>query len=355
MALERRTCLKCLHEWRGQWDERCPECGRLTRDGKVVDESRDSVVVETHLELVDWSAAFDGERRDDALVDGLLIPGRWTAFGAPGKAGKSTLGLAAGVAVSQGLDPFEHTAREPVTVLYCDAEMGRLDVVDRLRQLGHGPGDLQRFHYTDLVPKLDIDQGAAKLLATVAQVGAAVVILDGINGFAEGPENDDTTWRHLFENAIAPMKRAGIAVLTADNLGKDKTKGLRGSTVKVDKPDAVIILSRTDRGVRLTTTHRRTVDYPSELLLTVTGLDGSEPIRYSHADNAWPAGTADAVIILDELNVPLDFGRGKAGYMLAEARDRSTPAERDRYRIRTEVLAAALRSRRIRPMGGLGT
>lgn len=303
------------------------------------------------LELVDWPDAYDGERRNDAIVDGIIIPGRWTALGAPGKVGKSTLELAIGVALSQGHDPFDHTPRDAVVVLYCDSEMGRLDVVDRLRTLDVKPDQLDRFHYTDLVPKLDIDQGAARLLATVEAIGAEVVIIDGINGFVEGPENDDTTWRHMFENAIAPLKRAGVAVLSADNLGKDKAKGLRGSTVKVDKPDAVIIMSRTDKGVRLTTTHRRTIDYPDQQLLIVDGLDGSEPIRYRHADSAWPAGTADAVALLDDLNIPDTWGRGKVRERLADERDRATPNERDRFMVRNELLVAALAFRKKRVNG----
>jgi len=326
--------------------------GRESNDSPVTDpddgQGDDDGKPSSTLELVDWPAAYDGERRNDAIVDGLIIPGRWTALGAPGKVGKSTLELAIGVSISRGFDPFDQTSRDPVVVLYCDAEMGRLDVVDRLRTLDIKPDQLDRFHYTDLVPKLDIDQGAARLLATVEAIGAEVVIIDGINGFVEGPENDDTTWRHLFENAIAPLKRAGVAVLSADNLGKDKAKGLRGSTVKVDKPDAVIIMSRTDKGVRLTTTHRRTIDYPDQQVLVIDGLDGSEPIRYRHAESAWPAGTADAVALLDDLNIPDNWGRGKVRERLANERDQATPSERDRYMVRNDLLVAALAFRKKR-------
>ena len=127
-----------------------------------------------------------------------------------------------------------------------------------------GPAALQRPR-----PQVGHDRRRSSLLNAVEQLGAELVIIDGINGAVGGAENDDTTWRAFYDFTIAPLKRAGIAVITNDNLGKDKTLGPRGSSVKVDKPDAVIQLARTDNGVRLTTTHRRTAAYPLESDFTI--------------------------------------------------------------------------------------
>ncbi len=287
------------------------------------------------LELIDWSTIHD---HGDAIVDGLLIPGRWTAFVARAKTGKSTLEMFATVEVSEGRDPFDGTKREPVTVLYLDGEMGRFDLEQRLHELGHAvPAQLTRWHATDLPPRLDTPDGGAALLAAVRDLAATVVVIDGINGTVNGAEKDDTTWRAFYDMTIFPLKRQGVAILTGDNLGKDESLGPRGSSVKVDKPDAVITLTRTDTGVKLTTTHRRTSEYAPEMLLTLRGIDGDAPITYRRAQSAWPAGTMDAVHLLDRLDVPTDHGRSKARAALAG------------HPIRNDVLAAALRYRRAHP------
>src|SRR5690606_28417167 len=113
-------------------------------------------------------------------------------------------------------------------------------------------------------------------------------------------ENDSTPWRYLFDYTISPLKQRGVGTVTNDNLGKDKTLGPRGSSVKVDKADAVIQLSRTDNGVKLTTTHRRTAAFPAEQVLVMRGVDEAEPISYRHSESAWPAGTSQKAAELDE-------------------------------------------------------
>ena len=288
----------------------------------------------TPIELIDWATIHD---HGDEIVPGLLIPGRWTALGAPAKQGKTTLIMAVTVEISEGRDPFDGNAMEPHVVLYVDAEMGRLDLEERLHELGRDPLKLERWHASDMPPRLDTIPGGNALLVTAQQLGASVVVIDGVNGTVTGAENDDTTWRAFFECSVMPLKRAGIAVWTGDNFGKDESLGLRGSSVKADKPDAVIKLKRTDNGVRLTSTHRRTSAYLTELLLSIEGVEGDDVITYRRTDTAWPKGTEAVAKLLDELDVVTAAGRGTARQALTDA---------DR-RVRNEVLAAAIRYRRI--------
>lgn len=273
------------------------------------------------LDVVDWVDLYAGVQHEDPIVDGIAFRGRWTSFAAPAKAGKSTLLLAVATAVAQGRDPFDDRAAEPVDVLYIDAEMGRVDMHERLEELELQPADLAHLHYVDIVPKLDTVEGAARLTTAAEALSVALVVIDGINGTVSGAEKDDTPWRDLYELAIAPLKLAGVAVLTADNLGKDKTLGPRGHSVKMDKADAVIEIVRTDDGIKLKTTHRRTAAYPLELDLRLVGIDGegTEPMHYRHTSSAWPAGTADKAAELDALGVPLDCSRRAARDLLKAA------------------------------------
>ena len=122
----------------------------------------------------------------------------------------------------------------------------------------------------------------------------------------------------------------------ADNTGKDVTLSARGSSVKLDKADGVVLVKRTDDGVRLTTTHARTSSYVRELTLNVTGTDGTAPISFTVSPFAWPAGTLDAVALLDSLGVPATAGRPACLAALKAAGEG----------VRTEVLAAAIRWRK---------
>lgn len=291
------------------------------------------------LEPVDWADLFAGREHEDALVDGMLPRGRWTAWVATAKAGKSTLALHVAASLANGRGPFDDGAVEPVEVLYLDAEMGRIDVLDRLRDDLHlSPADLGRLRYVDLVPTLNTPQGAAALLACVAAHDVALVVIDGLNGVVDGPEKEDATWRPLYALTIAALKRENVAVLTIDNLGKDKTLGPRGSSVKVDKADAVIQLERTDAGVRLVRTHTRTAAYMASIDLDVSGIDDpDEPTRYRHSTGSWIAGTADKARELDEIGVPLDTSNATARTMLRDA---------SRKIGKSEVLAAAVRYRK---------
>jgi hypothetical protein len=345
-------CTTCGATWVGHIGEPCSWClerldeprrerlrlappPSLNGDQEATWETIEDEPQPLAVELIDWATIHD---RPDEIVDGLILPGRWTALAAKAKAGKTTLEMACSVAISEGVDPFDGRPIVPVTVLYVDAEMGRLDLADKLAELGYpDPGALTRWHATDLPPRLDTPAGGDMLVQATRQLGAKVVVIDGINGTVSGAEKDDLVWRAFYDHTIYPLKRLGVAILTGDNLGKDTTLGPRGSSVKVDKPDGVILLSRTDDGVKLTTRERRTSAYPSERILTIDGLDGVGPTRYRHVTHAWPPGTSDAVSVLDRLGVPVDWGRGRARQALATAGETMADA----------VLNAAIRWRHL--------
>jgi 5S rRNA maturation endonuclease (ribonuclease M5) len=290
------------------------------------------------LHIVDWTELFAGITHEDPIIEGVAYRGRWTSYVAPGKAGKSTYTLNIAVAIQTGLEPFDRTPCPPVDVLYLDAEMGRVDIHERLDDLNLTPQDLGNLYYTDLVPKLDTVEGSTRLLHDVQRYGIGLVIIDGVNGAVGGAENDDTTWRAFYDLTIAPLKRAGIAVITNDNLGKDKTLGPRGSSVKIDKPDAVIQLARTDDGIKLTCTHRRTAAYPLETVYTIHGADGETPITFQRSNFSWPAGTKAKADELDDLAVPVHVSNRDARTALKDA---GHPVGRN------DVLAAAIRWRKL--------
>ena len=287
------------------------------------------------IPLIDWVTAFN-RPPVDAIVEGLVFPGRWTALVAPAKLGKSTLGLHIAHSLARGYDPFHGNPQPPIDVLYLDGEMGEGDILERLTSLELTPTDLPHLHYTDMFPKGDTVQGGTAIVSTAINLGCKVVFLDGLNAFITGAEKDDTPWRNLFEQTVAPLKRAGVAVASSDNTGKDVTLSARGSSAKLDKADAIVMLKRTDDGINLTTTHQRMSGYARSLDLAMTGLDGEEPINYRQIIGAWPAGTREAVAILDSLAIPVDDGRAKVRSALKTAG----------HKMRNDVLSAAIRYRK---------
>ncbi len=165
------------------------------------------------------------------------------------------------------------------------------------------------------------------------------MVIDGINGLVSGAEGDDTTWRSLYECTIRPLKSLRVAITSADNLGKDTSKGLRGSSVKNDKPNAVMELSRTVSGVRLKTTHRRSAVFSKQQQFDAVLNDDGEPIAFGHPAGGWPTNVIQLAAELDRLGLPPDTGRERARLAMTAAGVAAA----------TDVLRAAISYRKSRP------
>lgn len=265
----------------------------------------------TIIDIVDWAELYARNDGDEAIIPGLAFRGRWTAIAAAAKEGKSTVLLGLVIKVAQA----------GMKVLYLDAEMGRGDILDRVEDwMQLKPDDLVNLHYSDLPPKLDTVEGAAMLGRTVEAIEPDLVVIDGLNGVINGAEKDDTPWRDMFEWAIRPLKTLNVAVVSADNLGKDKTQGPRGSSVKLDKADAIIALERTENGVKLKATHRRSASYPAEQHYVVKDAgDEGPPMSVRPADGDYVAGSKELAAELDRLDAPMHVKRREARRLLKEA------------------------------------
>ena len=265
------------------------------------------------ITFVDWHDLYNHvDNDDDAIIEELAYRGRWTAIASEAKQGKSTLLLALAVDATQ----------RGHTVIYLDAEMGRGDVLERVSDwMQLKADDLAKLHYTDLPPKLDNGPGATILWNTIEQIAPDLVIIDGLNGVVNGAENDDTTWRDLYELAITHLKKRSIAIISADNMGHGTRQGPRGHSVKLDKADAVIVLKRTETGLKLTSTHRRSSSYPAEQEYSVTDASEAGPpmkVTRVNVGTGTPPRTKEICRILDGLDAPADISRRKARELLVD-------------------------------------
>ena len=302
----------------------------------------------------DFWLTFEDDIHDDDIIEGLIIPGRWLQMVAPSKQGKSSLLLWTAIELAEGRHPYDGSSIPAVSVAYCDGEMGYSDLQQLITDCGHNPAALVKgnLHCTIEHMRLDSDLGAGRLLYYADEIKAKVVILDGLNGFInpDADENASPTWTALFERCIIPLKRRGIAVISGDNLGKDVTKGVRGHSSKTDKADAVMKIRLTENGTALTLTHGRAGAYLDKLELNAEGFDRSKPIRYWLAQNSWLHGTAEAALVLDQLQVPTNLGRDKVRVILRDAAAKgiriTNHSDPNPFAIRNDVLSDAIRYRK---------
>ena len=257
---------------------------------------------------VDWSTFWndDGGAADWA-IEPLVPAGRCTALYSVAKSGKSLLALDIAAAAATGRSVLGQESRPPVTVLYVDLEMTSADLRERLADLGYGPDDdLSRLVYLQLpaMPGLDSDLGGELLVDMAIRHLATVVVIDTMARAVAGEENSADTYRNFYRHTGRRLKAAGIAVLRLDHQGKDASLGQRGSSAKDDDLDVVFKLTTTGPGLLLLTRTRSRVPWiPAELAIK----RHEEPVlRHVLEADAWPAGTADTSVALDDHDVPLD-------------------------------------------------
>lgn len=72
-----------------------------------------------------------------------------------------------------------------------------------------------------------------------------LVFIDTFSRFVEGDENSSKVAQDFYEYAGRELKRRRIAYLRIDHIGKDASRGARGSSAKVDDLDLIWTMSRT--------------------------------------------------------------------------------------------------------------
>lgn len=286
----------------------------------------------------------DDESADEWLIRDFVGRGRGHALYAGAKTGKSFVALDAIAASCIPGHTAWTMADERITVIYLDYEMTEADVRERLVGFGYGPeDDYSQFHYVRAMAfgsDLDTHEGGAELLAYAQAREADLVVVDTMSRAVRGDENDADTVRHFYQATGGLLKGHGIALLRLDHAGKSSDKGQRGSSGKNDDVDVVWRLERKDEGgSEMTCTHKRMHWVPDKVNIVSSETDGIVSLRRAAGDSGWPAGTKEKVALMDAAGLALDASR-------QEIRDAGVKG-------RSDVLAAAVRWRKQRSMGGI--
>jgi RecA-family ATPase len=289
---------------------------------------------------VDWYQVWEDEPDDiQWLLQPVLERGTANAIYSEPGMGKSLISQEISAGIAKGGE----------VVVYIDSENRRLDWKDRLRRMGYSPDVLQNLKlYTfPELPALDSRKGGDIVLRIAQRDNAALVIIDTTMRFVDGRENDSDTFNDLYKHTMIPLKGAGITSLRLDHSGKDSSKGQRGSSGKSGDVDTVWRLSHPQNGKNrwLDKEKDRTGHCPDKIRLEII-----EHPRLEHAwhwdrdyltstpyDDAAAQKNLSALEILDDLEIPVTWGREKIRQVLTE----------HGIKMDTTVLTSAIKERKL--------
>lgn len=185
--------------------------------------------------LFNWRTEWDRAGEEiEWLVKPIIPSGALVDIYSPPKTGKSLFALDMASSLATGTQ-FLGYATQKTKVLYIDYENDPYrDTIARLKTMGHTPDQLDGLEYLHMpvIHPLDTPTGAAQLLGIINTYQPKLVIFDTLSRILEGDENDAGTFRRLYSHTLQHLKRQGIATIRLDHVGKDTTKGARGSSAK---------------------------------------------------------------------------------------------------------------------------
>ncbi|QCR49845.1 AAA family ATPase [Streptomyces sp. SGAir0924] len=312
------------------------ELDKLTTTHQAREERRSTLGQgPSHLTsaFVDWDPFFATDFGNIQLLPGqLMAPGQQITIVGDGKAGKSLIVQEWLWRAATGQSFLGDRPQDPIPVLYVDAENGQQDIQERFLSYGAGPGRMGLLTYASFPPirPLDTAGGGADLMAMVGEAEAQIVCLDTVSRFISGPENDADTWLALYRHTLLPLKRAGIASVRLDHMGKDGERGARGSSAKTQDVDHVWELRAQGGGtLTLKRTHTRTGIGPdSFVVVRQSRKDGNRYLpgatrhvlmEYEQMQEAIEGSVEWLVAQIDRLGLPDDAGNPRTKAALANA------------------------------------
>jgi hypothetical protein len=284
---------------------------------RTVDDVQASDGTEPFLDPVDLDQLMAGDPPDpeEWAVNPLFPKGRSTAIASTRGDGKSLFLLDVVARYATGEPVLDQPGGPPRQTVYIDQEMGVADLHERLTDLGWTPDHpkwavlVAHLHYYQLIdlPPLDTEEGGWALEGIIDRHNAEMVILDTIGRMISGEENSADTFRHLDMHTGRRLRRKGVTVGRADHLGKDTTRGPRGSSAKADTTDIEWVLRKPNDTTRtLTRTKGRQQWIPERV--TVVLIDTNGVLEHQLVRDVTPQWAIDLAYQLDMLAVPAEAG-----------------------------------------------
>jgi hypothetical protein len=225
------------------------ELQRLDGDSRAKDlRGLTEEELEIEIGLLNWEKLWADEEPERWFIKDLLCAGRSHGFPAASGLGKSLLWLDVAAGLSSGRGVLGYDPQAPIRVLYLDHEnTPKGDIKPRLKDMGYEPKDLTNFHYLSFpnIDALNTKSGGQDLSQILDLFQPDLVFIDTFSRFVEGDENGSAVAHTFYEHTGRELKRRGIAYLRIDHIGKDASRGARGSSAKIDDLDLIWTMTKT--------------------------------------------------------------------------------------------------------------
>jgi hypothetical protein len=200
--------------------------------------------------LINWEDLFNDNSEERWFVPDLLCEGRGHGLPASAGIGKSLLCLDMAAGLAAGKSVLGYPAQDPIRVLYLDHEnTPKGDIKPRLLAMGYEPNDLSNLSYLSFpnIPALNTRLGGKTMIHYLEHFTPDLVFIDTFSRFVEGDENGAAVAHNFYQFVGRELKKRNIAYLRIDHVGKDASKGSRGSSAKVDDLDLIWVMSKTKK------------------------------------------------------------------------------------------------------------
>lgn len=245
---------QALSSARNKWDLPEPAEAPVEREEETREEA-DSIFELFDIEELEAMPPPTWLIKDVLVDDGLSV-----LYGDPG-AGKSFLAIDMGLRIANGMD-WHGAAATATGVLYIAGE-GKRGLSKRIKgwRKHHGlEGVDAPFILLPTAVEIPDEKQRAKLLRTIdaakAKAGFEIglIVIDTVSrALAGGDENSQEAMGQFVSACDAIKAHAGGALLGVHHSGKDKERGMRGSTVLLGACDAVMKAEKDEQLVTLKT------------------------------------------------------------------------------------------------------
>jgi len=196
---------------------------------------------------INWKRLWADETPERWFVPNLLCEGRAHGCPAPSGIGKSLLWQDVAAGLASGRSVLGYPARDSIRVLYLDHEnTPKGDIKPRLKAMGYEPDELENLVYLSFpsIQSLNTKSGGMSLIELLDFFNPQLVFIDTFSRFVEGDENSSRVAQEFYDYSGRELKRRNIAYLRIDHVGKDASRGARGSSAKIDDLDLIWIMSK---------------------------------------------------------------------------------------------------------------
>jgi hypothetical protein len=245
---------KALQSARQKWDLPEPEEAAIEEE----EQSRESA--DSIFELFDIGELEAMPPPTWLIKDVLVDDGLSVLYGDPG-AGKSFLAIDMGLRIANGMD-WHGVEAKPTGVLYIAGE-GKRGLGKRIKgwRKHHAMEGVDvPFILLPTAVEIGDEKQRAKLLRTIdaakekAGFDIGLIVIDTVSrALAGGDENSQEAMGQFVSACDAIKAHAGGALLGVHHSGKDKDRGMRGSTVLLGACDAVMKATKSEQLVTLKT------------------------------------------------------------------------------------------------------